>query len=126
MGIERGRRNKRIEGEPEGGNDSLATGVDKWLSCESSIPVVDVLSIPQQSQGAQRGYNSDYSCKNPNVVGIAERHGHTIDRFSSIGTNEIVLETLTLCSGGWTDSSDVQKTLDGICGQCSFYKSKRS
>jgi hypothetical protein len=115
-----------FEGESARTSSSLVNGVDRWLHCKYAIPQVDVLTEPSRSDGPQEGYNSDYSCKNPEVIERVEtRDTYVIDEYYT-PDGELVFSAFEMHPFGNTEEPRVKANLNLWCGKCPFFENKNS
>ncbi|HWA52141.1 MAG TPA: hypothetical protein VG895_03755 [Patescibacteria group bacterium] len=114
----------RFERERAGGG-SPRSGIDMWLHCKKAIPQVDVLSEPRQSEGPREGFNSDYSCDDPNIVKLARESGRKIDSYSN-KSGKVVFEAVEMVAGGDYRMERIQSGVWCAKINCPFFELRES
>ncbi|HSX48795.1 MAG TPA: hypothetical protein VLE44_00885 [Candidatus Saccharimonadales bacterium] len=108
-------------------NENKSIGLERWLGCEHSIARVAKLSETNEDSGTPKeGYNSDYSCQNPEIVDRVEtRVPGMVDEY--LGPDKkVILRAVQLHTSGNTNEEGVKANLGLWCGKCPFFEPKGS
>ncbi len=99
----------------------MISGAERWSKCRDAV-----FQIGDQVSG--KGDDKDFSCKNPNVVGVAEVADPKVVKkyFSLDGKCLLQIAKFYSQQSGWIENEEVQRALDAKCANCRFYQDRNS